>query len=93
MTDTTSTPAPAPRPTIVKAVRNGPLQVKGAIRLLDPDGEEYDLDGQRIVLLCRCGKSKNQPFCDSSHVRTGFTTEDQPTRETSGSDHHDKGVA
>lgn len=71
-------PTPAPRPTTVKAVRNGPLQLKGTFRLLDPDGTEYDLDGQRIVLLCRCGRSQNQPFCDSSHTRNGFTTNDQP---------------
>lgn len=77
MTD--STPSPAPRPTSVKAVRNGPLQLKGTFRLLDPDGEEYDLEGQRIVLLCRCGHSANQPFCDSSHKRTGWASQDQPT--------------
>jgi CDGSH-type Zn-finger protein len=69
---------PSPRPTTVKAVRNGPLQLKGSFRLLDPDGEEYGLEGQRIVLLCRCGQSKNQPFCDSSHARHGFTSTDQP---------------
>jgi CDGSH-type Zn-finger protein len=76
----TETPQPAAaRPATVKAVRNGPLQLKGTFRLLDPDGEEYDLEGQRIVLLCRCGNSKNQPFCDSSHARNGFTTADRPT--------------
>jgi len=68
-----------PRPATVKAVRNGPLQLKGSFRLLDPNGGEYDLEGQRIVLLCRCGNSKNQPFCDSSHVRNGFTSADKPT--------------
>ena len=62
---------------MVKAVRNGPLQLKGAFKLLDPDGQEYDLEGQRILLLCRCGKSKNQPFCDSSHTQNGFVTQDQ----------------
>jgi len=70
-------PVPAPRPTSVKAVRNGPLQLKGTFRLLSHDGEEYDLEGQRIVLLCRCGHSANQPFCDSSHKRTGWTSQDQ----------------
>ena len=73
----TDAPRPTPRPTTVKAVRNGPLQLKGTFRLLDPDGEEYDLEGQRIVLLCRCGHSKNQPFCDSAHTRNGFVTNDQ----------------
>lgn len=70
---------PPSRPTTVKAVRNGPLQLKGTFQLLDPDGEEYDLEGQRIVLLCRCGQSQNQPFCDSSHTRNGFMSNDRPT--------------
>lgn len=70
---------PPGRPTTVKAVRNGPLQLKGTFRLLDPDGDEYNLEGQRIVLLCRCGQSQNQPFCDSTHTRNGFTSKDRPT--------------
>lgn len=69
----------AARPVTVRAVRNGPLQVKGTFRLLDPDGQEYDLEGQRILLLCRCGRSRNQPFCDSSHVQNGFVSQDRPT--------------
>ena len=70
---------PTPRPTTVKAVRNGPLQLKGTFRVLAPHGDEYDLDGQRIVLLCRCGRSQTQPFCDSSHKRTGFESADTAT--------------
>jgi CDGSH-type Zn-finger protein len=74
-------PMPNPaRPTTVKAVRNGPLQLKGTFRLLDPDGEEYDLSGQRIALLCRCGSSQNLPFCDSSHRLRGFTSGDESAR-------------
>ena len=86
----TAAPQPAaPRPAMVKAVRNGPLQVKGTFKLLDPDGQEYDLEGQRILLLCRCGKSENQPFCDSSHTQNGFLTQDQPAC----SDTEDEGAA
>ena len=84
---------PTARPTTVKAVRNGPLQLKGTFRLLDPNGEEYDLEGQRIVLLCRCGRSSNQPFCDSSHVRNGFTSEDRPTCESPEVEPDDEGAA
>jgi CDGSH-type Zn-finger protein len=69
---------PTPRPATVKAIRNGPLQLKGTFRLLRHDGEEYDLEGQRIVLLCRCGQSKDQPFCDSSHKRNAFVSSDRP---------------
>jgi CDGSH-type Zn-finger protein len=75
MTDAMHAPRPT-RATSVKAVRNGPLQLKGTFRLLDPDGEEFDLKGQRIVLLCRCGHSKQQPFCDSTHTKIGFKTDD-----------------
>ncbi|PVG83238.1 iron-binding protein [Nocardioides gansuensis] len=92
MTD--AIPALAQRPTTIKAVRNGPLQLKGTFRLLDPNGEEYDLEGQRIVLLCRCGHSGNQPFCDSSHVRQGFTSQDRPpVCGTSEAESDDEGVA
>lgn len=75
-----------PRPVTIKAVRNGPLQLKGDFKLLAPDGGEYDLEGQRIVLLCRCGRSRNQPFCDSSHTRVGFVSQDQPTCVTEDED-------
>lgn len=77
------------RPATVKAVRNGPLQLKGTFQLFDPDGNAYDLEGQRIVLLCRCGRSANQPFCDSSHTREGFVSDDRAACEPSG----DEGAA
>lgn len=88
-------PPPTPRPVSVKAVNNGPLQIKGTFRLLDASGEEYDLAGQRVVLLCRCGRSENQPFCDSSHVRTGFTSQDQPPLpgDTKTEESDDEGAA
>lgn len=61
---------------------NGSLKVYGAVRVLDVDGNEYDLDARRKVdkhgeriKLCRCGHSKTMPFCDESHVEVGFTSE------------------
>ncbi len=57
----------------IKVRQNGPYKVTGPIRLIDADGNEYDLpdDGAPIV-LCRCGRSATKPFCDSSHKRSGF---------------------
>lgn len=45
---------------------SGPLWVKGGIPVESADGKEYQ--ARNRVTLCRCGKSKNKPFCDASHV-------------------------
>jgi len=50
---------------IVKS--NGSLKIEGDFEIVDIDGNVYGLDGRQIVSLCRCGLSKNKPFCDSSH--------------------------
>jgi CDGSH-type Zn-finger protein len=46
---------------------NGSLRVEGDFEMLDKSGNPYDLGGRDIVSLCRCGHSKNKPFCDGSH--------------------------
>lgn len=51
---------------------NGPLAVKGPVTLLDHEGNAYDLEGQGRIWLCRCGGSKNKPFCDGTHNDLGF---------------------
>jgi len=43
----------------------GPLWVRGNILIAASDGQRYEIRNR--VTLCRCGKSKNKPFCDSSH--------------------------
>ncbi len=48
----------------------GPLYVKGGIPIESADGKDYQVRNR--VTLCRCGKSKNKPFCDGSHVSEGF---------------------
>ena len=56
----------------IKASENGPYVVRGPVRIVDGDGNEYDLSGRETVLLCRCGGSTNKPFCDSTHSKIGF---------------------
>ena len=46
---------------------NGSLKIEGDIEIVDRNGGVYNLQGREIVSLCRCGLSKNKPFCDSSH--------------------------
>jgi CDGSH-type Zn-finger protein len=53
---------------------NGPLIVRGPITLKDGTGKPYDLKGRDTVALCRCGGSKNKPFCDGSH-KQGFQSQ------------------
>lgn len=48
---------------------NGPYKVEGA-RLLDADGNE--LESKDTMMLCRCGRSGNKPFCDGTHSKVGF---------------------
>jgi len=47
--------------------RSGPLWVKGEIPIESSDGYKYEVRNR--VALCSCGKSKNKPFCDASHLR------------------------
>ena len=51
----------------IKVNNNGSLKVEGDFEIVDREGNAYDLGGRQIVTLCRCGQSKNKPFCDSSH--------------------------
>ena len=44
----------------------GPILVRGGIPIESADGTLYEKRNR--VTLCRCGKSKNKPFCDGSHV-------------------------
>jgi CDGSH-type Zn-finger protein len=44
---------------------SGPLWVRGGIPVESADGKTYCVRNR--MTLCRCGKSTNKPFCDSSH--------------------------
>ena len=46
---------------------NGSTKIDGDFEIVDKDGNVYGLQGRTIVSLCRCGLSKNKPFCDGSH--------------------------
>jgi CDGSH-type Zn-finger protein len=56
----------------IKARHNGPYKVSGPFRLIDADGNEYEVPEGEAVVLCRCGASQTKPFCDKTHSKVGF---------------------
>ena len=64
----------------IKARANGPYKVEGPVRVVDADGNEFVLPEGSAIVLCRCGQSRTKPFCDSSHKRVGFVSDDSAPR-------------
>lgn len=54
----------------IPAKVSGPLWVKGGIPIESSDGSTYEARNRQTI--CRCGKSRNKPFCDGSHIDIGF---------------------
>ncbi|MGK0485250.1 MAG: CDGSH-type Zn-finger protein, partial [Myxococcota bacterium] len=54
----------------ITVLPNGPIKVSAA-KSIKFCGEQLSIEGD--AFLCRCGKSKNAPFCDGSHVEAGFS--------------------
>jgi len=55
----------------IVVTKAGPLLVKGLKKLIGPDDSEMDVKPE--MAFCRCGASKEKPFCDGSHVKVEFT--------------------
>ncbi len=56
----------------IKVRENGPYLVIGDdVTLVDWNGASYPV-ARRPFALCRCGASKNRPFCDGTHNAIGF---------------------
>ena len=61
----------SPPVNLVRTLEGGPNAFRGDLRI---DGEAI---GYRAT-LCRCGASKNKPFCDGSHHGIGFNASGEP---------------
>jgi len=62
--------ADSPEENTATVCPDGPLYFEGD---LDVDGAKDDMEGVRVrAALCRCGASKNKPFCDNSHQKAEF---------------------
>lgn len=55
----------------IQVTMDGPYAVVGGVVL---EGDAAPLSNEHYT-LCRCGQSKNKPFCDGAHWRAGFKDE------------------
>jgi CDGSH-type Zn-finger protein/uncharacterized Fe-S cluster protein YjdI len=60
-------------PLTVAHVRNGPLHITGALEVITGTGKTVGTSSD--TWFCRCGHSANKPYCDGSHKRVGFSSE------------------
>jgi len=57
-------------PSRIAILDDGPLYVQGGIPVEGADGESYETLNR--ISLCRCGASRNKPYCDNTHAKIGF---------------------
>ncbi len=52
--------------------------------IADRKPKKVEVEAGETYLWCRCGRSKNQPFCDGSHAGTSFSPKSfQPAKTES----------
>jgi len=66
---------------IITVIKKGPYIVKGLEHFRDLEGRK--IPAQQTMSLCRCGHSKNKPYCDGSHTKLGFVGGKDPNRVSS----------
>ncbi len=59
------------KPVNVRIMKDGPIVVEGIFRVVGKDGLE--LKPTIMTSFCRCGNSRNMPYCDGTHRKIGFT--------------------
>jgi CDGSH-type Zn-finger protein len=77
----------------ITVTKDGPYVVSGSVPLslqtigVNAEGESVKWkEGKKLPIateyaLCRCGESKNKPFCDGSHAKAGFDGTETASRE------------
>ena len=73
--------------------KNGPYRISGnvplSVQIIKPNKEglswdwqeDKSFDGGSEYKLCRCGRSKNKPFCDGTHEKIGFDGRETASRK------------
>ncbi|MFV0390257.1 MAG: CDGSH iron-sulfur domain-containing protein [Pyrinomonadaceae bacterium] len=60
---------------------SGPIMLRGGIPVKAANGEVYEIRNRQA--LCRCGQSRNKPFCDGTHASMKFQ-DDLPNEPKQG---------
>lgn len=63
----------------IKLVKDGPIISSYIEKMKEADGRIVETP-ESVVGLCRCGQSKDRPFCDGTHGKVGFTDEKKEDR-------------
>ncbi len=69
------------RPPAIEVTKDGPYRVTGAIPLADADGSPIgraEGSSAEHYALCRCGHSRNKPFCSGMHYYVAFRDPEPP---------------
>ena len=70
-------------PVTIIVRENASYLVEGPVRIIDADGNEFDLSEKgEVVALCRCGGSTTKPFCDGTHSKIGFQAAERAVAES-----------
>jgi len=57
----------------IQVKKNGSVRVTGTADFIDAEGNV--IETKTDFSLCRCGASKEKPFCDGSHRDAGFVAD------------------
>jgi hypothetical protein len=52
---------------VIEVIDNGPIKITGNFLL--SDYKRDIMDSPQEILLFRCGRSENKPYCDGSHKK------------------------
>lgn len=65
---------------VIEIRKNGPIVVSGLKSFIGID--QQSISTKPVIALCRCGASKNKPYCDGSHSKENFSDEKMSDRTT-----------
>lgn len=60
-------------PTSIRIMRDGPIVVEGQFTIIG--SEDQQLRPTTMTSFCRCGVSRNMPYCDGTHRKIDFIDE------------------